>query len=164
MNSISIVQEYINKLMNQEEFYDKKEIYTHLYGVALLCTLLALKRDLDPELATIMGLLHDFSTYNDTYTVDHAVKGKESVKLLLRELNIIDENKIELICNAIGKHSEKNEIDLQYDELLKDADVLHHCLYNYSEIIIDKEIKRFQNLVIEFDLKKTNLFTFEERK
>ena len=44
------------------------------------------------------------------------------------------ENRLETLreinTSAISKHGDKGAIHDPYDELLKDADVMDHCLYN----------------------------------
>ena len=64
MDRITCVQLYVNRLL--DTITDSEEHRTaavHLYGVAGNAALLAIRRSLDPELATVAGLLHDISTY-----------------------------------------------------------------------------------------------------
>jgi len=37
-----------------------------------------------------------------------------------------------IITKAISRHSDKKVTNKPYDELLKDADVMSHCLYNHN--------------------------------
>ena len=39
------------------------------------------------------------------------------------------------------------------DEVLKDADVIHHCVYDLSKTVRDKERARFDSLSREFGMK-----------
>lgn len=41
-----------------------------------------------------------------------------------------DDREIKRITAAIANHSDKHHIHNDYDELLKDADVMDHCFYN----------------------------------
>ena len=48
----------------------------HSYGVAYLCAAIAYRRDLDPEVAYIMGLLHDIArVLKDDATPGHGPAG-----------------------------------------------------------------------------------------
>lgn len=57
-----------------------------------------------------------------------------------------------LICSAIYNHSDKHTIHDKFDEMLKDADVLQHNLYNTTFTVIEKEALRYTNLLKEFGL------------
>lgn len=37
--------------------------FVHLYGVATICSILAIKRGLNPEIASAAGMLHDIYSY-----------------------------------------------------------------------------------------------------
>jgi uncharacterized protein len=104
--------------------------FIHLYGVAQACALLALKRGLDAELGTVAGMLHDLWTYKTGDSTDHGPRGAPLAREILAELGCFAEAEIDTICQAIARHSTKGEVHGTYDELLKDADVLQHYLYN----------------------------------
>ncbi len=55
----------------------------HIYGVSKFCTLLALKRNLDAELAVACGMLHDVYYMKDISGKDHAEKGAILTKEIL---------------------------------------------------------------------------------
>ncbi len=110
--------------------------YEHLYGVSQLAVMLAHKRKLsheEAELAGVAGLLHDYSKYKDGILEAHAEAASLAVKPLLRELGCFTEEEISKICTAISLHSMKNEVDTVFDEILKDADGLQHCLANPAD-------------------------------
>lgn len=71
---------------------------------------------------------------------------------ILDELKLTDEAETELICSAIYHHSDKLVMDTPMDEVLKDADVIHHCMYDLSKTIKEKEQVRFEKLCAEFGL------------
>jgi len=55
MNRLELVRTEVDAvLLNQENVNIRPEGYIHLYGVAQICTILAIKRKLDVELCTIM--------------------------------------------------------------------------------------------------------------
>lgn len=126
--------------------------YVHLYGVSLFCSLLAQKRGLDPDFAAAMGMLHDISSYKTGFPKDHARLGAIEARTILLSLNLFSELEIDIICTAIKNHSTKIEKHTGYDELLKDADVLHHHFYNVSQGCPEKEVLRAKNLFSELGL------------
>ena len=56
------------------------------------------------------------------------------------------------ICSAIYHHDDKESIDAPMDEVLKDADVMHHVMNDLSKPIKEKEQARYDNLCKEFGL------------
>ena len=52
----------------------------------------------------------------------------------------------------IYHHDDKEVIDSDYDEVLKDADVIHHCFNDLSKPIKAKEQQRYDALRAEFGL------------
>jgi len=142
--------------LNQENVNVRPEGYIHLYGVAQNCTMLAIKRKLNVELCTIIGMLHDIYTYKIGYAKEHALLGAIEAENLLRDLEVFTEEEIEVIKTAISHHSDKKTIHDKYSELLKDADVLQNSLYNTSyEIKHRKRLKKaFKNLGIKIKIKK----------
>ena len=112
----------------------------HLYGVSLAATMLAKKRGLDPELASMAAMLHDLWAYKNGSYEDHAHRGAA----LAREILVI--------CSAIYHHDDKLTADGPMEELLKDADVVHHCMNDLSKAVKEKEKLRFENLCKEFGM------------
>jgi len=156
MERLELVKNRIDTiLLNQEDANVRHEGYIHLYGVAQNCTLLALKRKLNVELCTIIGLLHDIYTYKFGYVKEHAVLGATEAENLLHDLNVFSEKEIEIIKTAICNHSDKKTKHDKYSELLKDADVLQDSLYNStSEIKHKKRLKKIhKNLGMKIKMK-----------
>ena len=159
MNRLELVRTEVDAvLLNQENVNVRPEGYIHLYGVAQICTMLAIKRRLDVELCTIIGMLHDIYTYKIGYVKEHAILGAVEAENLLMDLEIFTEEEIETIKTAISHHSDKKTKHDKYSELLKDADVMQNSLYNTtSEIKHRKRLKKvFKNLGIKIKLKKVN--------
>lgn len=71
---------------------------------------------------------------------------------ILNSLAIFNEGEINLICTAINNHSDKEIVHDTLDEILKDADVMQHILYNPLFEIKQHEKKRFKFLKKEFML------------
>lgn len=72
------------------------------------------------------------------------------------------------ITRAIANHSDKENVGLPLDEVLKDADVLQHVLQNTTLPIRDKYEKRFEKLKKSFHseqgIKLKRGIDFEKRK
>lgn len=153
MNRIEVLREYIdNILLNMTDAQERRCSYVHLYGVAQCCALIALKRGENAELATMAGMLHDIYSYAKMDTKDHAHKGADLAKEILTSLHITNEDETKVIYDAIYTHSEKGLVHTDFNEILKDADVLQHCLYNPMFEIMPHEKNRYEKLKIEFDI------------
>jgi uncharacterized protein len=94
-------------------------------------------------------MLHDISPVIFDDYEDHARRGSVEARKILQSMNLFSGAEIELVATAIAWHNDKGQVNLPYDELLKDADVLHHCLYDSSKPIAEKEQIRYDNLLIE---------------
>ena len=167
MNRLESVRNEIDIiLLNQENIDIRPEGYIHLYGVAQNCALLAIKRGLDVELCTIIGLLHDIYTYKIGYVKDHAMLGALKAENLLRDLEIFTDEEIETIKTAISHHSDKKTKHDKFSELLKDADLLQNSLYNtIFEVKHRKRLKKtFKNLNIKIKIKKEKKSNEEVKK
>ena len=153
MDRIEKVREVVDEiLLKMKEDEARRHAYLHLYGVSQACALLALKRKEDVELAVIAGMLHDIYTYANLDSRDHAHKGAEMAREILDSLHIFEEDEKDLICTAIYNHSDKSMIHSWLDEILKDADVMQHVLYNPLFDIKQQERKRFELLQKEFGI------------
>lgn len=153
MNRIEKVREYVdNVLLNITDSTERRCGYLHLYGVSQACTLLAIKRHENAELSTIAGMLHDIYSYSTMDPQDHAHKGALLAREILQSLYIFNEDEINTICGAIYNHSGKGEKHSSFDEVLIDADVLQHCLYNPLFEVAEHEKERFNKLRIELNM------------
>lgn len=153
MNRIEKVRETIDSILcemtNNEE---RRCAYVHLYGVAQAAALIAKKRNENIELSNVAAMLHDIYSYKNMDQTDHAHKGALMAKDILNELEIFSRKEIDLIYSAIYHHSDKVMIDESFDEILKDADVMQHILYNPLFEIKAHEQERFNNLKNEFGI------------
>ena len=126
--------------------------YAHLYGVSYMTALIAAKRGANVELATIAGMLHDIASFIlvDVTSANHAEKSTVLAMEYLLDINITSLEETEIICDAIKKHSDKMNIDSLLYEVLKDADVLAHGLFN----VPNKNFRtyRWNDLCKEFGL------------
>lgn len=153
MDRIEKVRKIVDEiLLHMTDAKERRCAYLHLYGVAQACAMLALKRNENAELAVVAGMLHDIYSYANMDSNDHAHKGAEMARNILNTLNIFNEDEKDLICTAIYHHSDKSMVHDWLDEILKDADVMQHVLYNPLFDIKQHEQERFASLAKEFDL------------
>ena len=124
----------------------------HLYGVSLAATMIAKKRALEPELASMAAMLHDLYAYKSGSYEDHAHKGAQLAGEILEKLSLTTPEETEIICSAIYHHDDKHVVDSPMDEVLKDADVIHHCMNDLSRAVKDKEKARYEKLCAEFGM------------
>ena len=133
-----------------EDNQKRANAIAHLHGVSLAAVMLARKRGEDPELAAMAGLLHDLYAYKSGSYDDHAHKGAEYARELLEKMDITTPEETDVICSAIRHHDSKAEIDAPMDEILKDADVIHHSLGDPTKAIKPHEQERYEKLCNEF--------------
>ncbi|MGN0779996.1 MAG: HD domain-containing protein [Aristaeellaceae bacterium] len=150
MERITCVQTYVNRLLDTiSDAEAHRTAAVHLYGVAGYAALLAMKRGISPELATICGLLHDLSTYATGDSREHAGRSAGMARGCLRGSGLFTPEEITAVCNAIAHHSDKDVCHDPLDEVLKDADVLSHSLHQPTQQPSDKDAQRYAHLLTE---------------
>ncbi len=153
MSRLKELRKIVDAELNKMEDPDKRTgAIAHLYGVSLAATMIAKKRGLDPETAAMAAMLHDLHAYKSGSYDDHAHLGAELARQILSDLALTDETETEQICSAIYHHDDKLVVDGPMDEVLKDADVIDHCLKDSSKAIKEKERARFDALCAEFGM------------
>lgn len=153
MSRVKDLQKKIHKiLMKMEDDQKRAAAIAHLHGVSLAAVMIAKKRGEDPELAAMAGLLHDMYAYKSGSYEDHARLGAEYAREILEKLAITTEEENEIICSAIRHHDSKADIDAPMDEVLKDADVIHHTLGDPTKEVKEREQARYDKLCEEFGL------------
>ena len=153
MSRLKELRKYVDSELNKMEDADKRtSAIAHLYGVSLAATVIAKKRGLDPEIASMAAMLHDLHAYKTGSYDDHAHKGADLARGLLGELKLTNETETDMICSAIYHHDDKLVADGPMDEVLKDADVIDHCLKDSSKPVKDKEQARYDKLCAEFGM------------
>ena len=153
MSRLKELRRYVDAELNRMEDADKRiSAVNHLYGVSLAATMIAKKRGMDPEIAAMAAMMHDLAAYKSGSYDDHAHKGADLARAILAELTLTDEQETEMICSAIYHHDDKLIVDGPMDEVLKDADVIHHCMNDLSKSVKDKEKARFEALCREFGM------------
>lgn len=140
----------------KEEFYKaieekcfgiyKQKAYFHSIQVCTLCQIYAKERGLDIELASIIGLFHDYSQFINHTSFNHAMISSEMTQKLLDHYSFTDEEK-NIIITAIRLHSDKHKIDDPYSELIKDADVMAKYYEDPQYVFKEIENRRIQNII-----------------
>ena len=108
MSRLKDLRKYVDAELDRMPDPEKRiSAAAHLYGVSLAATMLAKKRGLDPELASMAGMLHDLHAYRTGSYDDHAHKGAELARQILEELKLTEAGETDLICSAIYHHDDK---------------------------------------------------------
>ena len=150
MDRIEAVRRRVEAVVEQmSDAGERRMAFAHLNGVAQGCALLALRRGEDAELAIVAGLLHDIHTYATGNPIDHAHQGARMAGEVLNGLGMFEEAEIQTIRLAIYRHSDKAVVHRPFDEILKDADVLQHILYDPTFGASAYERPRFEAVLRE---------------
>ena len=153
MDRVEKVREVVdNILLNMTDVVERRCAYIHLYGVAQACAMLAMKRGADIELAVVAGMLHDIYSYVTMDSLDHVHKSAGMSRDILEKVGAFSKDEIEKVCEAIYNHSDKDKMQGTLDEILKDADVMQHCLYNPLFPIKEHEKLRWEKLKVEMGM------------
>lgn len=161
MTRTAILRDYIeNVIARMTDAGAARAMHNHLYGVSQAASLIALKRGENAELAAIAGMLHDVAYCRscdiEPYRVlgvtgdNHACVGAAETKKILDELDILTAEETALVCGAILRHSEKDNIGSSFDEVLKDADIFSHGLFDVA--LKNFRSSRWNTLCREFGL------------
>lgn len=145
----TIVHEELNRMPDPAK---RDSAVIHLNGVSLAAVLIAERRGMDPELPAMAAMLHDMAAYLSGSYEDHAHRGAELAETYLEQLGSCTDEEKACICSMIYHHDDKDVIDSPYDEVLKDADVIHHCFHDPAKPVKAKEQDRWAALKKEFAL------------
>ena len=153
MSRIKDLQKQVHRVLEKMEDGSRRAgAVAHLHGVSLAAVMIAKKRGEDAELAAMAGLLHDLYAYKSGSYDDHAHRGAEYARKLLDKLEITTLEETEAVCSAIWHHDNKADVDAPMDEILKDADVIHHSLGDPTKEVKEHERERYARLCAEFGL------------
>lgn len=134
---VDIIRNYLDEMLKGlEDKENARNGYVHLYGVGQAAAMIALKRGQNraiAELAVIAGMLHDYASYERGVEENHAHESAADARAILEKSGSFSTEEIDMVVWAIYKHSDKSVVDSDFDEILKDADVLQHCLRNPME-------------------------------
>ena len=154
MSRIKDLQKRVHKILkdNMDDNQKRAAAIAHLHGVSLAAVMIAKKRGENPELAAMAGLLHDLYAYKSGSYDDHAHKGADYAGEVLKDLGITSKEETDIVCSAIWHHDSKAEIDSPMDEVLKDADVIHHSLGDPTKEVKEHEKEMYEKLCREFGI------------
>ncbi|MBQ9329052.1 MAG: HD domain-containing protein [Solobacterium sp.] len=153
MSRLEDIKQLVREELNgMPDLSRRDKALEHLFGVSLAAGFIAERRGLNHELPAIAGALHDIAAYMYGSYDDHAHKGAEYARRMLEHAGLTNAEETDLICSMIYHHDDKHVIDSPLDEVLKDADVIHHCFADLSKPVKEKERLRFNALIQEFHL------------
>lgn len=72
-----------------------------MYGVARFCTLIAMKGNLNVELVTTCGMLHDISYMSGSSGDNHVERGAKQAEMILKTMGLYSDDEIEIVTAAI---------------------------------------------------------------
>lgn len=150
------VIEMVKRLDWDDEKIDVSQdwVIMHLATASQLAHLLALRRGQDFELARAAGMLHDIGlVVNMGMEKGHAINGYDKAQEILRAAGGYSETEMDLIANAVAKHSEKDKVGNWLEELIKDVDVLDCTLHGSDFSPFEHHFKRVKNLEKELGIK-----------
>ena len=151
MSRVKELQKKVHSILEEMPDQNKRAgAIAHLHGVSLAAVMIAKKRGENAELAAMAGLLHDVNAYKSGSYEDHAHKGADLARDILTEMDIVTKEEMDAICSAVYHHDSKADVDSAMDEVLKDADVIHHSLGDPTKEVKTKEKPRFEKLCEEF--------------
>lgn len=136
---VSMLFEEIRSLSDEGRDLPIRWNVMHMYSSSQLAKLLALRKGLNMELASIAAAIHDIAVIVTKKTEGHAEKAEKYVRdfiekynksILEKNIQIITDEEEALLINAIIKHSDKKTYsDDPFVELLKDVDSLDRYLH-----------------------------------
>lgn len=152
MSRLKELRQCVNERLMKVDEKKRMDAVNHLYGVSLAAAMIAEKRNENTELACMSAMLHDMYAYESGSYEDHAHKGAQLAREILNNLSLTTEEETDIICSAIYHHDDKLSVDSPMDEVLKDADVIHHTFNDLSKKIKEKEAVRYEALRKEFGI------------
>jgi uncharacterized protein len=153
MDRLEAVRQVVDAILRQQPDPEERRCgFVHLYGVSATCALLAVKRGQDVELCAVAGMLHDIWTYKTGDPANHAHLSAREAEQVLDGLGGFRPDEIAAVSGAIARHSDKANRDSQVAELLKDADILQHYLYNPALASKGPAAERLERVLGELSL------------
>ncbi|MFH1832877.1 MAG: hypothetical protein ABH816_01770 [Candidatus Levyibacteriota bacterium] len=157
-----------SKIPNEEREESKVFELMHSSGCMAIGRVLAQKRGLNVDIASVISIIHDISTIISGTYKDHGKLGAEISEKILQEVGGFTEIETKIITQAVCHHSEKEVYtDKPYVEFIKDLDAFECSLYKNSEgfykihkapHVLKEYIKRIKKVRKEFGLKATEVF------
>ena len=133
----------------------------HMYSSSQLAVLMALKKDLDPELLGIIAAIHDIGAVKTKRRENHARNASEYIYELVEQYNStwignldkITKEELEIIHEAVINHSDKEIVSKNpYVEAMKDVDSLDRYLHGIK--IKGGHISHLENMLELFSIEE----------
>lgn len=174
LNRFEKVEKKVMEMIESSQIPDSERedsklfAFMHAAGCMDVARILAQKRNLDVDIASVAAILHDIAVITSGTYKDHAKNGASIAKKILEEIGGFSEEEITTISQAVAHHSEKEIYsDDPYVELVKDADVFECSLYKNAQgfyrlhkppHIFDEYVKRIKKVREELGLNATDIF------
>ena len=152
MKQIYQLRNEIDKHLEEVQEDERFKAVRHLYGVSDICAMLALRRNLDSRICSAAGLLHDLWSYKTGIEENHAKPGARLAEEILSEIYDFEEDEIKTITDMIKAHSDKGRIQGEYEEVLKDADVVQHYLNDPEKKYVKTKAQRIKRSLRELGI------------
>ena len=145
--TVSLSHKVLEKMLSHAKYisHENRELslywsVSHMITSTQTIRLLALKRNLNMDFASIAAALHDVATFFTGEHKDHAAKALQYLDEAIEELNSsrngkrgITVDEAALLKEIIPMHSDKtDDSGNAYAELLKDADALDRYLHGVA--------------------------------
>lgn len=136
----------------------RKYAYIQLNGVSSFASMMALKRGQSEELAAIIGLLHNYYEYKTGVPQFPGPNSADTVRPLLKEMNIFTDEELTTILRAIFYQKDRTTVHGTYEEIIKDAYVLH-LYFQDSNRTLDQleDVTRLRNVLREMTIPEHTL-------
>ncbi|WP_018758026.1 CHAP domain-containing protein [Paenibacillus terrigena] len=138
--------------ITMDSVLQRQEACVHLYGVSTFASMLAKKRGQNQELAAIIGLLHDYYFYKTGINEFPGPNSADTVRPLLREMNIFTKEELTTILKAIFHQGDRSRVQGPYEEIVKDAYVLQLYFQNRNHIFSTQDVSRLRNVFRELSI------------
>jgi hypothetical protein len=112
-------------LLNTARKPNKNKTGHTLDGVARCACRLAWDRDLDPEIAEVAGLLHDYYGHQTGVANYPGPNSADTVRPILRGTQCFTDEELTFILRAIFYQEDRHRIQGPYEELMKEAIALY---------------------------------------
>lgn len=159
---------FTSEIPDDEREESKTFEFMHAGGCMATGRILAERRGLNVDLASVSCILHDVAVIVSGSYKDHAREGGKVAEKILREIGEFSDEEIKTITQAVTHHSEKEVYSEDpYVELVKDADVFECSLYkncegfyriHKPEHIVNEYIKRIKKVRTELGLNPEDTF------
>jgi len=154
---LSMLIAYMKDLDDEDRDIPIRWNIMHMYSSSQIAKLVAMKRGLDMEVASIAAALHDIGVVLTKRQKNHAQNAENIVAEFIKKYNTearkdlpeITEEETSMIIKAIIHHSEKDDFsDDPMVELLKDVDSIDRYLHGVKSkgIYLKRSIKVIKEL------------------